>query len=293
MRVGQRGGQRHAVEQREERRAARAAPPSAGCAGSRACPPAPGRRRPGRRAGRAPAAGGRAPLPPGSRRGGQGFAHRAHQVAEDRLQVLVGRIHLAARPPPARPRPARRRTRRGARSAPSPTRPRAPKVSDSTWGAPTTARASARGSRARRATVCGCSSMRSRISRTSPFGQDAAVVDEQHAPRHGLHLVQDVAGDHDGAALAAQPLHEVHHAAAVDGVHARERLVQQQHLRVVGQGLGQLDAAGACPCCSRRSCGRCASGEVHHLERGLARGARTPPRRSRSGAAAPSGTARP
>jgi hypothetical protein len=51
-----------------------------------------------------------------------------------------------------------------------------------------------------------------------------------------------LAGDQHGPALAPQALDQVHHAPAVDGVHAGQRLVQEQHLRVVGQGLGQLDA---------------------------------------------------
>ena len=44
----------------------------------------------------------------------------------------------------------------------------------------------------------------------------------------------------DRLALAPQPLHEVHHAPPVHGVHAAHRLVQEQHLGLVGEGLGQL-----------------------------------------------------
>jgi hypothetical protein len=75
-----------------------------------------------------------------------------------------------------------------------------------------------------------------------PLGQDAAVVDEEDAPGHGLDLVQDVARHEDGPSLAAQLLHEVHDPPPVHGVHPAERLVEQEHLRIVGQRLRHLDA---------------------------------------------------
>ena len=112
------------------------------------------------------------------------------------------------------------------------------------------------------------------------FGQDAAVVDEEDAARHRLHLVQDVARHEHGAALASEALHEVHHAAPVHGVHPAQRLVEQQHLGVVGEGLRHLDAlahplaVAADLAVARLGAGRPAPGRAP-------RGGGTPPRRSR------------
>ncbi len=72
------------------------------------------------------------------------------------------------------------------------------------------------------------------------LGQDAPVVHEQHPPRHGLDLVEDVARDHHRPALPAELAHEVDHPPAVHRVHPAHRLVEQQHLGVVGDRLGQL-----------------------------------------------------
>ena len=61
--------------------------------------------------------------------------------------------------------------------------------------------------------------------------QPAAADHDQVVGGHG-HLVHQVAGDQDGAALAGQVLHQVPDPQDALGVQPVDRLVQQQHLRV-------------------------------------------------------------
>ena len=56
-----------------------------------------------------------------------------------------------------------------------------------------------------------------------------------------LDLFEHVAGDDHALALVAQPLDQLHQVEALVGVEAVEGLVEEEHLRVVHQGLGHLD----------------------------------------------------
>ena len=58
--------------------------------------------------------------------------------------------------------------------------------------------------------------------------------------RDRLDLVQDVAGDEHALALGAEPRMMSDQVAAGDRVGAGQRLVEEQHLRVVDEGLGEL-----------------------------------------------------
>ena len=72
--------------------------------------------------------------------------------------------------------------------------------------------------------------MRSRIWRTFPFGDQAAPIQEDDRSRQCLDLVEDMAGDQHGPALAAPFDDEIHELAAGDRVGPRERLVEEEHL---------------------------------------------------------------
>ncbi len=74
------------------------------------------------------------------------------------------------------------------------------------------------------------------------LGQDAAVVDQQDVRRHRLDLVQDVARDDDALARAAPVLDQPDRAAARERIHAGERLVENQQLRLVDDRLRELHA---------------------------------------------------
>src|SRR5215471_9146979 len=56
-----------------------------------------------------------------------------------------------------------------------------------------------------------------------------------------LHLFQDVRAEQDRPALLAELVQQVHHVQPLPWVHAVERLVEQQHLRVVHQRAGHPD----------------------------------------------------
>src|SRR6266566_9002901 len=56
-----------------------------------------------------------------------------------------------------------------------------------------------------------------------------------------LDLFQDVRAEQDRPALGAELVEQVHHVQALPRVHPVERLVEQQHLRVVHQRRGHLD----------------------------------------------------
>ena len=60
-------------------------------------------------------------------------------------------------------------------------------------------------------------------------------------PGQPLDLLQDVRAEQDGPALAAQLVEQVHHVQPLPRVHAVERLVEQQNLRVMDQGRSHLD----------------------------------------------------
>ncbi len=74
------------------------------------------------------------------------------------------------------------------------------------------------------------------------LGDQAPVDEHDHARRHALDLVQHVRGDQNGAAFGAEPPDQLHHVAALDGIEAVQRLVEQQQLGRVHERLGQLDA---------------------------------------------------
>lgn len=59
---------------------------------------------------------------------------------------------------------------------------------------------------------------------------------------HPLDLFEDVRAEQDRPALLAHPADEVHQVEPLPRIHAVERLVQQQHLRVVDEGRGDLHA---------------------------------------------------
>ena len=75
------------------------------------------------------------------------------------------------------------------------------------------------------------------------FG-DAAGDEDRDAVADHLQLAEQVAVDEDGLALAAEALEDVADVAAADGVDAVGRLVEQDEVRVVDQGLGEADALG-------------------------------------------------
>src|SRR5579862_2956794 len=74
------------------------------------------------------------------------------------------------------------------------------------------------------------------------LGQDAPLVDEQDVRRHRLDLVQHVAGDDDALAGATPFPDEADRFAPGERVEARQRLVENQELRIVRQRLRHLDA---------------------------------------------------
>ena len=145
------------------------------------------------------------------------------------------------------------------------------KRTDSTSPAPTSSRPSPRPSSVRRRMLRGRSAIRSRMAVGGAAGHQVAVHQHQHPRRHALHLVQHVRGDQHRAALLAEAHDQVDDVAPLGGVEAVERLVEQQQLRVVGEGLGQLHAlAHAVREAPQLAVG--GVGEGDHLERAARRG---------------------
>ena len=69
-----------------------------------------------------------------------------------------------------------------------------------------------------------------------------AVAEQHHVVGHAVHLVEDVARDHDVQALPRQSLEKGEALRARHGIEAVEGLVQHQHLRAVAQREGEADA---------------------------------------------------
>ena len=79
------------------------------------------------------------------------------------------------------------------------------------------------------------------------LGQDLALVDEDDPRGQGLDLGQDVARDEDGPALLLEVLDEPDELALAQRVEPAQRLVEDEDLRVVGDGLGELDPLAHAP----------------------------------------------
>ena len=75
-----------------------------------------------------------------------------------------------------------------------------------------------------------------------PRSSQAPGDHDQDAIGDSLDLLQDVAGEEDGAAVLRQPPQEAHCVQALARIHAVEGLVQQQDLRVMDEGGGHLRA---------------------------------------------------
>ncbi len=73
------------------------------------------------------------------------------------------------------------------------------------------------------------------------LGDEPPSVEQDDRAGDGLDLVEDVAGDQHGAAVAAPGDDRVDQLAAGDGVGAGQRLVEEEHEGVVQDRLGQLD----------------------------------------------------
>ncbi len=74
------------------------------------------------------------------------------------------------------------------------------------------------------------------------LGDDLPARDEQHLVGDRLDLVQHVCREHDHGTLRRALAHLVEDQRARGGVRAGEGLVEQQHVRVVHHGLGELGA---------------------------------------------------
>src|SRR6266571_2735753 len=72
-----------------------------------------------------------------------------------------------------------------------------------------------------------------------PLGHDPPPVDDRHLVAEPLHHVEHVGGEEEGHPLGGHPPQEVRHHPARDGVDPVERLVQEEHPRVVDEGRGQ------------------------------------------------------
>ena len=70
------------------------------------------------------------------------------------------------------------------------------------------------------------------------LGHHPALVDDHHPPAGHLHLGQDVGGEHDRV-LASQALDQLAGLDDLLGVEARGGLVEDEHVRVVEDGLGE------------------------------------------------------
>ena len=137
--------------------------------------------------------------------------------------------------------------------------------------------------------MCGCSSIRSRIWWTLPSARIRPLLISRMFDGHRLDLVQDVARDDDALAGAAPVLDHADRLAARDRIHAGQRLVEDQQLRIVHERLRQLDAlAHALAVGADLLVG--GVDQVDRLERARAAVARPPARRRRSAAPAPSPT---
>ena len=72
-------------------------------------------------------------------------------------------------------------------------------------------------------------------------GGELAVDDDQHVPGEPFNLGQDVGGDDDGLPFVAEPSDQRDQAGSLHRVGAVQRLVEQQHPRVVDERGGDLD----------------------------------------------------
>ena len=98
-------------------------------------------------------------------------------------------------------------------------------------------------SSSRSVTIWVSSSLASSCS-TSPSARTLPAVEDRDAVADVLHVGQQVAGQQDRLAAAAELDDEVLDLAAADGVQAGGRLVEDEQVGVVDEGLGQADAAG-------------------------------------------------
>ena len=102
------------------------------------------------------------------------------------------------------------------------------------------AAASPRSSQERTVNVCGRSVIRRRIARKSPEAASRPAYDDQHSVGQSLDLLQDVRARRGSCGRPPPCAAAGPSCAAAGAVHAVERLVQQQDLRVVDQGAGDL-----------------------------------------------------
>src|SRR6266545_2635032 len=72
-----------------------------------------------------------------------------------------------------------------------------------------------------------------------PLGHDPPPVDHRHLVAEPLHHVEHVGGEEEGHPLGGHAPQEVRHHPARHGVDPVERLVQEEHPRVVDEGRGQ------------------------------------------------------
>ena len=74
------------------------------------------------------------------------------------------------------------------------------------------------------------------------LGHHVALAEQDHLVADAIHFVQDVAGDDDVPSLLAPLLEERDGFGAGQRVEAVQRLVEDDHLRIVRRGLRQFDA---------------------------------------------------
>ena len=102
-----------------------------------------------------------------------------------------------------------------------------------------------------------------------------AAVDHHHLVAHALHVVEQVGGHERRDAEAGEPADEGEHLLAADRVEAGGGLVEQHHLRVGDDGLGQLRALAHArrEAADRPEPSLVQADEVEHLRGALAGGA--------------------
>ena len=71
-------------------------------------------------------------------------------------------------------------------------------------------------------------------------GREAALRHDEDLRADALDLVEDVAGDDDATSFAPEPAEQRDHLHPLTRVETGERLVEDEHLRVVDEGLGDL-----------------------------------------------------
>ena len=70
---------------------------------------------------------------------------------------------------------------------------------------------------------------------------EAAGIHDQHGLGEPLDLLEDVRREQDRPTLGGHPPEQLHHVQPLAGIHAVERLVEQQDPRLVDERRGELD----------------------------------------------------